>query len=149
MKEIEIHSLEETKALGLRLAKVIKPGMLFTLNGDLGAGKTTFTKALGEGIGVKKTINSPTFTILKIYQGRMPLYHIDAYRLEGIQQDLGFDDYFEDDGLCVIEWANYIENQLPKERLEITIRVMNENEDSRRFTFVPFGKKYEAVVEAL
>ena len=149
MKEIEIRSLEDTKELGLKLAKLIKPGMLITLNGDLGAGKTTFTKYLGQGLGVKKTINSPTFTILKIYQGDMPIYHMDAYRLEGITQDLGFEDYFEDDGLCVIEWPQYIESQLPKERLEITIRRLQDQDDCRRlFQLEPKGKKYEKVVEA-
>ena len=96
MKQIPVCSLEETGELGLKLASLIKPGMLITLSGDLGAGKTTFTKYLGKGLGVKKTINSPTFTILKIYQGTsMPVYHIDAYRLEGITQDLGFEEYFD------------------------------------------------------
>ena len=89
MKQIPVCSLEETRELGMKLASLIKPGMLITLSGDLGAGKTTFTKYLGKGLGVKKTINSPTFTILKIYQGAsMPVYHIDAYRLEGITQVL-------------------------------------------------------------
>lgn len=151
MKQIEIQSLEDTKQLALQLAALIEPGMLITLSGDLGAGKTTFTKYLGQGIGVKKTINSPTFTILKIYQGKMPLYHIDAYRLEGITQDLGFENYFEDDGLCMIEWPQYVEDQLPKERLAITIRrEENDDMDSKRlFVLEPFGAKYEKLVEAL
>lgn len=150
MKQIEIHSLEETSALGLKLSQFIKPGMMITLSGDLGAGKTTFTKSLGKGLGVKKTINSPTFTILKIYQGKMPIYHIDAYRLEGITQDLGFEEYFEDDGLCIIEWPHFIQNQLPKERLEISItRMGDEHEEYRMFTFVPYGEKYEQIVEVI
>ena len=150
MKEIKIQSLEDTKRLGFALAKLIKPGMLITLCGDLGAGKTTFTKYLGQGLGVKKTINSPTFTILKIYHGDMPIYHMDAYRLEGITQDLGFEDYFEDDGLCVIEWPQYIEAQLPKERLDITILQMHgEDENKRLFRLEAKGKKYEEIVEAL
>lgn len=150
MKQIEVHSLEETSALGLKLAQYIEPGMMITLTGDLGAGKTTFTKSLGKGLGVKKTINSPTFTILKIYHGKMPLYHIDAYRLEGISQDLGFEEYFEDDGLCVIEWPHYIEDQLPAERLEISINRIEDESDTRRmFSFTAHGKRYDKIVEAL
>lgn len=150
MKQIEVHSLEETGELGLKLAQMIEPGMMITLSGDLGAGKTTFTKALGKGLGVKKTINSPTFTILKIYKGNMPLYHIDAYRLEGIEQDLGFEEYFEDDGLCVVEWPHFIEKQLPKERLEITITRIEDDGDMRRlFTFTAHGERYRKIVEGL
>ena len=150
MKQITVYSLEDTARLGLKIAEMIKPGMLLTLSGDLGAGKTTFTKYLGKGLGVKKTINSPTFTILKIYQGpKMPMYHMDAYRLEGISQDLGFEEYFEDDGLCVIEWPHFIENQLPNERLDIVITREAGEEEERRFTFTPIGRKYEEIVEAL
>ena len=112
--------------------------------------KTTFTKYLGKGLGVKKTINSPTFTILKIYQGTsMPVYHIDAYRLEGITQDLGFEEYFEDDGVCVIEWPHFIESQLPEERLHIDITRVEGEDEKRMFTFDPKGKVYEKIVEAL
>ena len=150
MKQITVYSLEDTARLGLKIAEMIKPGMLLTLSGDLGAGKTTFTKYLGKGLGVKKTINSPTFTILKIYQGsKMPMYHMDAYRLEGISQDLGFEEYFEDDGLCVIEWPHFIENQLPNECLDIVITREAEKEEERRFTFTPIGRRYEEIVEAL
>lgn len=150
MKQIPICSLEETGELGLKLASLIKPGMLITLSGDLGAGKTTFTKYLGKGLGVKKTINSPTFTILKIYQGTsMPVYHIDAYRLEGITQDLGFEEYFEDDGVCVIEWPHFIESQLPEERLHIDITRVEGEDEKRMFTFDPKGEVYEKIVEAL
>lgn len=147
MKEKMIQSLEDTKNLGLQLASYMKPGMLITLTGDLGAGKTTFTKAFGQGLGVKKTINSPTFNILKIYKGRMPLYHMDAYRLEGISQDLGFEEYYESDGVCVVEWPHFIEEQLPKERLEI--RITRLEGDNRLFTFIPVGAQYEAIVEEL
>lgn len=150
MKQIKIHTLAETSALGLKLSQYIEPGMLITLSGDLGAGKTTFTKSLGKGLGVTKTINSPTFTILKIYYGKMPIYHIDAYRLEGITQDLGFEEYFEDNGLCIIEWPHYIQEQLPKERLEISItRMSDEHEEYRMFTLQPYGKKYEYILEAI
>ena len=151
MEKFYITSLAETEELGYRLGQLIEKGMLITLTGDLGAGKTTFTKSLGKGIGVKKVINSPTFNILKIYKGtRMPLYHIDAYRLEGIQQDLGFEEYFEGDGLCVVEWPDFIEEQLPKNRLQVKITIEgDENGDKRIFSFEPFGTEYEKIVEAL
>lgn len=151
MKTITVASLNDSNALAKKLAKYLRPGMLVTMKGDLGAGKTTFTKAIGKAIGIHKTINSPTFTILKIYHGdTMPLYHIDAYRLEGISQDLGFDEYFEGDGLCIIEWPDYMDDQLPKERLEIVIcRKENGNEEERIFTFQGIGKQYEALVEVL
>lgn len=150
MKQIKVHSIEETNILGEKLAQFIQPGMLITLSGDLGAGKTTFTKSLGKHLGVQKTINSPTFTILKIYQGKMPIYHIDAYRLEGVTQDLGFEEYFEDDGLCIIEWPAFIKDHLPKERLEITItRGSEEHEEDRLFTLEPCGVSYKEIVEAM
>lgn len=150
MKEIEVYTVAQTNALGYKLSTRVQAGMLITLQGALGAGKTTFTKALGAGLGVTKTINSPTFTILKVYQGTLPMYHIDAYRLEGIEQDLGFEDYFEEDGLCIVEWPQYIEKQLPKERLEITIaRKAYAHEEARTFTFCAYGKKYEELVEGL
>lgn len=147
MKEIKIHSLEETSALGEKLGSCLFPGALITLSGDLGAGKTTLTKSIGKAIGVKKVINSPTFTILKTYKGEMPLYHIDAYRLEGITQDLGFEEFLEGDGVCVVEWPMYMMDQLPRERLDIEIRRLNE--DERAFILRPVGEKYEAIVEGL
>lgn len=98
MKEIQIHSLEETQMLAQRLAQVLPRPSLITLSGDLGAGKTTFTKALGKALGVKGTINSPTFTILKSYEmdGGWMLHHVDAYRLEGITQELGIEECFDE-----------------------------------------------------
>ena len=113
--------------------------MLITLSGDLGAGKTTFTKGIGLGLEIKKIINSPTFTILKQYQGRLNLSHFDAYRLEGQDDDLGFDD------VCVVEWANYIEDILPTERLEIEIKKIDEN--ARDFIFRAVGSRYEQLLE--
>ena len=147
MKTVEIHSLMETKAFAEALAKVIFPDFLITLRGDLGAGKTTFTKYLGAALGVKKTINSPTFTIMKSYQGRLPIYHIDAYRLEGITQELGFEEVFEDGGVCLVEWPQFIDEQLPKERLEIVIRQTGET--SRVFEISAKGLRYENVLEVL
>ncbi len=132
-KVIRINSLEETIELGNRLGRVLKPNMLITLSGDLGAGKTTFTKGIGQGLEIKKIINSPTFTILKQYSGRLKLSHFDAYRLEGQDDDLGFEEIFDSDDICVVEWANYIEEILPVQRLEIIIKKIDES--VREFTF--------------
>ena len=147
-KQITVHSLKETDDLAKRLSALITPHTLITLSGDLGAGKTTFTKSLGNYLGVKRNINSPTFTILKIYQGIMPFYHIDAYRLEGIDQELGFEEVFEDAGICMVEWPHYIEKQLPTERLEVSISRC-EGEEERTFTFVTHGQKYDDMLEEL
>ena len=144
--EIIVHSLDETNKLGFHLGQLLDKPSLITLEGDLGAGKTTFTKAIAKALGINKTISSPTFTILKSYEGKYRLHHIDAYRLEGTSQDLGFEELFDDD-ICVIEWAKFIEDFLPKERLEITIKRLNE--DSRLFIFKPIGLKYEKIVEEL
>ena len=146
-KTIEIHSKQETEAFGLKLGSLLNEGMCITLSGDLGAGKTTLTKSIGKAIGVNKTINSPTFTILKIYHGKFPLYHIDAYRLEGIEQDLGFDEFIDGDGVCVIDWHDYMANQLPDQRLEITIH--NGSDENREFICTALGSKYEEIVEKL
>lgn len=146
MKEIKVSSLQETAILGEKLGNLLKPGSLVTLCGDLGAGKTTFTKSIGKALGIKKVINSPTFTILKTYYGKMPMHHIDAYRLEGISQDLGFEELF-DDGVCIIEWPGYINDQLPDERLEIEIKRLSETE--RLFLFHPIGDVYEKIVRVL
>lgn len=146
-KVIRINNLDETIDLGKRLGDLLKTNMLITLSGDLGAGKTTFTKGLGLGLGIKKIINSPTFTILKQYHGRLNLSHFDAYRLEGQDDDLGFEEIFDSDDVCVIEWADFIADILPKERLEIIIKKIDE--DAREFTFRAIGSKYEALMEVL
>ena len=117
-----------------------------TLSGDLGAGKTTFTKGIGQGLEITKVINSPTFTILKQYQGRLNLSHFDAYRLEGQDDDLGFEEIFDSDDVCVVEWANFIEDILPVERLTIEIKKIDEN--TREFVFKTNRIKYDQVMEA-
>ncbi|GFI40217.1 tRNA (adenosine(37)-N6)-threonylcarbamoyltransferase complex ATPase subunit type 1 TsaE [Thomasclavelia cocleata] len=144
-KVIRINSLEETIELGNRLGRVLKPNMLITLSGDLGAGKTTFTKGIGQGLEIKKIINSPTFTILKQYSGRLKLSHFDAYRLEGQDDDLGFEEIFDSDDICVVEWANYIEEILPVQRLEVIIKKIDES--VREFTFKAIGHRYEQLME--
>ena len=134
-------------AFGEKLAVYLFPNAIITLEGDLGAGKTTFTKGIGKGLGIKKVINSPTFTIVKVYQGRLPLYHFDAYRLEGHDEELGFEEMFENEGVCVIEWPVFIQDILPQERLEIYI---NKNEDnSRTLTLDAHGEQYEKIIKEL
>lgn len=144
---IEIKSKKESELFGEKLGKLCFEGMCITLNGDLGAGKTTLTKSIGKALGVKKTISSPTFTILKIYQGNLPLYHIDAYRLEGLDQDLGFEEMLDGDGVAIVEWGEFIEDILPKERLDISI--LNGIDEERIFEIHAIGKKYEEIMESL
>jgi len=118
MKEFIIRSEQDTEKLGLMLAEKLQPGDVLALVGDLGAGKTTLTKYIAKGLGITEMITSPTFTIMNEYLGgRMPLYHVDAYRLENEEAalDIGLDEYFYKDGLCVIEWADLIEGILPEE----------------------------------
>ena len=146
-KVIKVNNLEETIALGNRLGLLLQPNMLLTLSGDLGAGKTTFTKGIGQGLGITKVINSPTFTILKQYQGRLNLSHFDAYRLEGQDEELGFEEMFEDEGVCVIEWPIYIQDILPSEKLEI--QILKNEDESRSMILKPHGEKYEKIVKEL
>ena len=138
---------EETRKLAAELGRKLDKGSLIILSGDLGAGKTTFTQGLARGLDIKGKVISPTFTIMKVYRGRLPLYHIDAYRMEGIDQDLGFEEYMEDDGVCVIEWPNFIFDIIPDERLQIDISFIDE--DRRKLTFSAKGKKYEKIMEEL
>ena len=121
--------------------------MNLTLEGDLGAGKTTFTKGLAKGLGINRNVNSPTFNIIKEYQGRIPLYHMDVYRLESGGDDIGLDDYLFGDGVCVIEWASRIEDLLPMERLDI--KIFREGENQRCIELTPIGKNYETIGKVL
>lgn len=147
MKTYEIISSnpEDTLEIARRLGKILKPADVLLLEGDLGAGKTTFTKGLASGLGIKRNVNSPTFTIIKEYHGRIPLYHMDVYRLEDSFEDLGFDEYFYGDGVTVVEWAQFIEDQLPQSHLSLYI--YHENQNQRRIVFKPTGTRYEALCE--
>ncbi|MBQ6654226.1 MAG: tRNA (adenosine(37)-N6)-threonylcarbamoyltransferase complex ATPase subunit type 1 TsaE [Erysipelotrichaceae bacterium] len=149
MKEVRLitASAEETRQMAERLAAFLSEGSLLTLSGQLGAGKTTFTQGLAKGLGVVKNVTSPTFTILKIYKGRLPLYHIDAYRLEGLDQDLGFEEYISGDGVCVIEWSNFIEDILPYECINIDFSI--NDDDSRTLVIRGYGEENERIVEQL
>ncbi|MGE7838784.1 tRNA (adenosine(37)-N6)-threonylcarbamoyltransferase complex ATPase subunit type 1 TsaE [Viridibacillus arvi] len=145
--EILVNSLEETKSLALKLADLLEAQDTITLEGDLGAGKTTFTQSLAKGLGIRRTVNSPTFTILKQYEGRLPFNHLDVYRLADSDEDLGWDELFFGDAVSVIEWAHLIEQDLPAERLGIEIHRIDENK--RRFLLKPIGKRYERLCEEL
>lgn len=134
LRRLQTHSKEQTKALGRQIANHLLPGDVILLTGDLGAGKTTLTSGVGEGLGVNEEVLSPTFNIMKCYfKGRIPFYHIDAYRLEGQNIEIGLDEAIEGDGACFIEWPQFIEPLLPDERLEIEIH--NLGGDEREFLF--------------
>ena len=122
--------------------------MIICLDGDLGSGKTVFTKGFAQALGIDENITSPTFNIIKEYtSGEMPLYHMDVYRLDGKIDGTGIEDYFKKNGVVIIEWADTIKNYLPEERLDIKIKVIDE--DTRLFIFNPHGKVYEEVCDAV
>lgn len=123
-KIIETFSPEETFQLGKRLAMEACPGQVYTLIGDLGVGKTVLTQGIAEGLGIEEPVNSPTFTIVQVYdEGSMPFYHFDVYRIGDVEEmeEIGYEDYFYGEGLCLIEWANLIEEILPDTYTQITI----------------------------
>ena len=123
-KIIETFSPEETFTVGKGLAEAAKAGQVYTLIGDLGVGKTVFTQGLAEGLGIEEAVNSPTFTIVQIYEeGRLPFYHFDVYRIGDVEEmeEIGYEDYFYGEGICLIEWANLIEEILPDSYIQITI----------------------------
>ena len=135
---------EETIELGYRLGKLLKKGDFIALKGDLAGGKTTFTKGIGKALNVKSVVNSPTFTILKVHKGDITLYHIDAYRLENNEYDLGLDE-LKDEGIMVVEWPEYYETYLPKEYIEVSFKFIND--DSREIIIKAIGDKYSKIVE--
>lgn len=149
MKEFRklLSSAEDTIKFGNKLAQYLQEGDIITLEGDLGAGKTTFTKGIATGLGVKRTVNSPTFTIIKEYSGRLPLYHMDVYRVTDEFEDLGFDEYFYGEGVTVIEWAHLIEEQLPTERLSIYL--YHKGDNKRLIKCVPSGARYESLCKEI
>ena len=120
----ETCSSEETFQLGTRLGEQAQPGQIYTLSGDLGVGKTVFTKGVAAGLGIREPVSSPTFTIVQeYYDGRLPLYHFDVYRIEDPEEmeEIGYDDYFFGDGVCLIEWADRIRELLPEHLIRVTI----------------------------
>ena len=121
---IETKNPEETFALGQEIGRNAKPGQVYTLTGDLGVGKTVFTQGVAAGLGITEPVNSPTFTIVQVYEeGRLPFYHFDVYRIGDIEEmdEIGYEDYFYGSGVTMIEWANLIEEILPQDYQEVQI----------------------------
>lgn len=143
------HSPEETQKLGRRIGELAQAGDVYLLVGNLGAGKTCLTQGIATGLGIREYTLSPTFVLVREYKGRLPLYHIDLYRLDRIEEiaDLGLDEYLCGEGVCVIEWAEKGLSLLPGEHLLVRIDFISENE--RRFTFKPSGKRYQEKVTSL
>lgn len=137
---------EETIKLGEKLGKLLTKGSVITLQGDLASGKTTFTKGIGKALNIKQVINSPTFTILKIYEGDLKLFHIDAYRLLNNSYDLGLEEY-EDEGVMIIEWPECYVDFLPNEYLEVIFKYIDDN--TREISFNAKGEKYRKILEEL
>lgn len=141
-------SKEETRRLGEFIAPLFKAGDVVLLEGDLGAGKTTLVGGVGEALDVKDDVISPTFNIMKCYfKGKLPLYHIDAYRLENQNIELGLDEYIEGNGVCFVEWPQYIKPLLPPKVLRITLK--NVGEDNREITLSGENAHYEEIVNAV
>ncbi len=148
MIKIYLENEEKTREIGHKLGQLLTPKSVICLIGDLGAGKTTMTQSLAKSLEVDDYITSPTFTIVNEYEGRMPLYHFDVYRIGSSDEmyDIGFDEYINGDGVCIIEWANLIEDILPEEYLYIE---MNYKETGREMILTPKGEKYEELVKEL
>lgn len=137
---IETFSPEETFSVGKKIGEEALPGQIYTLLGDLGVGKTVFTQGVAKGLAIEEAITSPTFTIVQTYEeGRIPFYHFDVYRIGDVEEmdEIGYEDYFFGDGICFIEWANLIEEIVPKSRIEILIeKELQKGFDYRKITIV-------------
>jgi tRNA threonylcarbamoyladenosine biosynthesis protein TsaE len=148
---VDLPDLAATQAFGRRLGALLFPGAVVALVGPLGAGKTHLVRAVAEGLGLSdgRVVSSPTFVLIQEYLARLPVYHFDAYRLRGEAEfsELGAHEYFEGDGVCLVEWADRVRGCLPPEHLRITLSVTGEN--SRRAEVQATGERYEAVVKAL
>ncbi|GKT03396.1 tRNA (adenosine(37)-N6)-threonylcarbamoyltransferase complex ATPase subunit type 1 TsaE [Furfurilactobacillus entadae] len=142
---------EATQAVGAQLAPLLSAGDVILLDGDLGAGKTTLTKGLATGLGIKRHVKSPTFTIIREYQdGRLPLYHMDVYRLEqGGGDELGLDEYFNGDGISVVEWSQFVASELPETYLMIHMTRDEENIDRRTLQLEAHGVHYDQVLQQM
>lgn len=153
MYRIETNSPEETYALSSLLGKKLKGGELIALEGELGAGKTHFVKGLAHGLGAKEVVTSPTFTLINIYEGRIPLAHFDVYRLPTPQaiEELGYEEFFYGPGVTAVEWSDLISSYLPSHYLLVRIErsISQTGKDSRSLTFIPYGPKMESLVEEL
>ncbi len=148
---LDIPDLSATEVFGRKLGPLLFPGAVIALVGQLGAGKTHLTRAIAEGLGVLNpaAVNSPTFVLIQEYRARLPIYHFDAYRLRGPCEfaELGVEEYFQGDGVCLVEWADRVESTLPTEHLTITLEIVDENR--RRFHLSATGERYAVLVAQL
>lgn len=141
---IELSGLDKTEELAKIIGEVALPGDNLVLTGDLGAGKTTLTKGIARGLGIEQMIKSPTYTIIREYdQGRLPLYHMDIYRVAASGADLGLDEYFEGEGLSVIEWGNLLEEALPEDYLELILEKSDTDLEKRYVKLISYGEQSE------
>ena len=148
--KITTYSEEETIELAQNLESEKFPNMVICLRGDLGSGKTIFTKGFARAMEIQEEVTSPTFNIIKEYlSGDMPLFHMDVYRLDGNVDELGIEEYFTKKGVTIIEWADMIPEYLPEKRLDIKIKNSEEDENKRTITITPYGRKYEEICEAV
>lgn len=148
--KITSRSEQDTINLAQNIESEKFPNMVICLKGDLGSGKTIFTKGFASSLGIEEPVTSPTFNIIKEYTtGEMDLYHMDVYRLDGKVEDLGIEEYFTKNGVVIIEWADMIPDYLPEDRLEIKIKISEEDEDTRIITITPYGREYEDLCEAV
>ena len=146
--KIITNSENETIELAQNFESEKFENMIICLDGDLGSGKTLFTKGIANALGIEESITSPTYTIIKEYNtGEMPLYHMDVYRLDGNADGIGIEEYYNKGGIVIIEWAKTIKDILPQERLDIKFKVLDENK--RMLVITPYGKQYEELCEAV
>ena len=142
MAVIDSFCAKDTYKLGEKIGQMAKPGMVISLTGDLGVGKTVFTQGLAKGLGIEEPVNSPTFTIVQVYEeGRLPLYHFDVYRIGDIEEmdEIGYEDYFYGEGVCLIEWADLIREILPEQMCRVTIeKNLEKGFDYRKITLEGF-----------
>jgi len=147
--KITSRSEQDTIELAQNIESEKFPNMVICLQGDLGSGKTVFTKGFAASLGIEEQVTSPTFNIIKEYtSGEMDLYHMDVYRLDGNVDELGIEEYYQKDGIVIIEWSDMIKDYLPEERLEIKIKLSEDDEDTRIIILTPYGRIYEDLCEA-
>ena len=148
--KLTTYSEEETIELAQNIESEKFPNMVICLRGDLGSGKTVFTKGFAKAMEVKEEVTSPTFNIIKEYlSGELQLFNMDVYRLDGNVEDLGIEEYYTKKGITIIEWADMIPDYLPEERLDIKFKNSTEDEDKRIITITPYGSMYEDICEAI
>jgi len=150
MKRTMSFSDRDTEELGRRLGQALKPGSFIALEGDLGAGKTAFTRGIARGLGIDDPITSPTYTLVQEYEGRLPLYHFDVYRLDDPDEflEIGAEEYFYGEGVTVVEWPQQVEDYLPSERLVVRIE-KGSKDNERELVWLPKGQQYMELVKEI